>query len=429
MTEPTEPAEPTEVAPTEPTGPAAPPRRPSVHAAGPDLHDHDDHDGHDHWDGDHDDHDDWDDDHDDWDHEDDHGWRDRGGRRRRLLLIVGAVAVAVCVLLGATWVWYQRQIDPPGGPGERVTVEVPPGVSVRGIGAILEDQGVIANASVFNFYAGRQGAGPFQAGVYELRRNSDVDLVLETLEAGPVEPVLAEAADTVSIPEGLTVARILDRLVEEVAGTDRAELDDALATGEIQTSFRPADQPSYEGLLFPATYEVVDGATGRTLLQDMATEMEVRLDRLDVAGARTRIAEQWGLDLTDYDLLKVASMVQAEAGNVDEAPQIATVIYNRLAQGMPLGIDAVDRYGAALAGTDVDYDDGDLPYNTRRRRGLPPTPIAAPGEFALEAALRPAEGDWLYYVLAEERSHVFVVTNAEFLEAKRTCRERNLGCG
>ena len=135
------------------------------------------------------------------------------------------------------------------------------------------------------------------------------------------------------------------------------------------------------------------------------------------------------LELTDYDLVKVASMVQAEAGTVDEAPQIATVIYNRLAQGMPLGIDAVDRYGAALAGTDVDYDDGALPYNTRRRRGLPPTPIAAPGEFALEAALRPAEGAWLYYVLQEERSHVFVVTNAEFLEAKRICRERNLGCG
>ncbi|HRA35849.1 MAG TPA: endolytic transglycosylase MltG, partial [Acidimicrobiales bacterium] len=142
-----------------------------------------------------------------------------------------------------------------------------------------------------------------------------------------------------------------------------------------------------------------------------------------------RLAEQWGLELTDYDFLKVASMVQAEAGNVEEAPQIATVIYNRLAQGMPLGIDAVDRYGAELAGTEVDFTDGDLPYNTRRRPGLPPTPIAAPGEFALEAALVPADGDWLYYVLQEERSHVFVVTNAEFLEAKRICRERDLGCG
>jgi UPF0755 protein len=181
--------------------------------------------------------------------------------------------------------------------------------------------------------------------------------------------------------------------------------------------------------LFPATYELTDGLTGDALLQQMAGEMEVRLQRLGVAEARARIAEEWGLELTDYDLLKVASMVQAEAGNVEEAPQIATVIYNRLAQGMPLGIDAVDRYGAALAGTDVDYEDRSAPYNTRRNAGLPPTPIAAPGEFALEAALRPASGPWLYYVLTEPRSHVFVTTNAEFLEAKRVCIERELGCG
>lgn len=411
--------------PLDPAGPAAPPRRPLSGAGGAD-HEHDDHDEHDEHD-DHDDHDIWDDEAWDDDHDDDHGWHPAG--RRRLFVALGAVALVLCLLAGVTWVWYGRQVNPPGGPGERVAVEVPTGVSVRGIGAILEDRGVISNASVFNFYAGRRGAGPFQAGVYELRQNSDFDLVLDTLAAGPSEPVLAEPADTVSIPEGLTVGRILDRLVEGVADTDRTELQAALDAGEIESSLRPADQPSYEGLLFPATYEVGEGVTGLTLLQDMAIEMEDRLERLDVDAARARLAEQWGLELTDYDFLKVASMVQAEAGNVEEAPQIATVIYNRLAQGMPLGIDAVDRYGAELAGTEVDFTDGDLPYNTRRRPGLPPTPIAAPGEFALEAALVPADGDWLYYVLQEERSHVFVVTNAEFLEAKRICRERDLGCG
>ena len=414
--------------PLDPAGPAAPPRRPLSGAGGAD-HEHDDHDEHDEHDDhdDHDDHDIWDDEAWDDDHDDDHGWHPAG--RRRLFVALGAVALVLCLLAGVTWVWYGRQVNPPGGPGERVAVEVPTGVSVRGIGAILEDRGVISNASVFNFYAGRRGAGPFQAGVYELRQNSDFDLVLDTLAAGPSEPMLAEPADTVSIPEGLTVGRILDRLVEGVADTDRTELQAALDAGEIESSLRPADQPSYEGLLFPATYEVGEGVTGLTLLQDMAIKMEDRLERLDVDAARARLAEQWGLELTDYDFLKVASMVQAEAGNVEEAPQIATVIYNRLAQGMPLGIDAVDRYGAELAGTEVDFTDGDLPYNTRRRPGLPPTPIAAPGEFALEAALVPADGDWLYYVLQEERSHVFVVTNAEFLEAKRICRERDLGCG
>ena len=120
---------------------------------------------------------------------------------------------------------------------------------------------------------------------------------------------------------------------------------------------------------------------------------------------------------------------QAEAGNVEEAPQIATVIYNRLSQGMPLGIDAVDRYGAELAGTSVVFNDASLPYNTRRRAGLPPTPISAPGDFAIAAALQPASGPWMYYVLESERQHVFVVTDSEFQAAKRACIERNLGCG
>jgi UPF0755 protein len=397
------------------TGPARPPRR----------DDHlDDHFDDDHFDDDH-----FDDDHFDYD-DDQYDHRGLGvGRRRQILLGLGALAVVMAMLAGALWVWYGRQVNPPGGPGEVVSIEVPTGVSVRGIGAILEDKGVISNASVFNFYAGRRGAGPFQAGVYDLQTNSDFDTVLETLDAGPTKPVLAEPSDTVSIPEGLTVRRILDRLTEAVPGTDRAALQATLDRGEVVTSLRPADQPSYEGLLFPATYEIGDGTTGPILLQDMAAEMEKRLDRLDPAGARVLLAERWGLELSDYDLLKVASMVQAEAGNPQEASKIATVIYNRLARGIPLGIDAVDRYGAELTGTEVDFTDGSLPYNSRRRKGLPPTPIAAPGEFALEAALAPAEGDWLYYVLAEERSHVFLLTDAEFLEAKRLCRERGLGCG
>ncbi|HRA35874.1 MAG TPA: endolytic transglycosylase MltG, partial [Acidimicrobiales bacterium] len=273
--------------PLDPAGPAAPPRRPLSGAGGAD-HEHDDHDEHDEHDDhdDHDDHDIWDDEAWDDDHDDDHGWHPAG--RRRLFVALGAVALVLCLLAGVTWVWYGRQVNPPGGPGERVAVEVPTGVSVRGIGAILEDRGVISNASVFNFYAGRRGAGPFQAGVYELRQNSDFDLVLDTLAAGPSEPVLAEPADTVSIPEGLTVGRILDRLVEGVADTDRTELQAALDAGEIESSLRPADQPSYEGLLFPATYEVGEGVTGLTLLQDMAIEMEDRLERLDVDAARAR---------------------------------------------------------------------------------------------------------------------------------------------
>ncbi len=424
----------------EPAGPAAPPRRTPVPTSATELPDqrpdspqiHDDewiHDDHPYQEtSDHHDHDDeaepWiDDDSEHWDDDD-----DRPGRSRIVVALV-SIAVGVALVVGLVWIWYGRQVNPPGPPGAVVNIEVPTGVSVRGIGAILEDKGIISNASVFNFYAGRRGAGPFQAGTYELRANSDFDSVLDALAAGPARPAQAQPVARLSIPEGYTVSRILDRLVESVPGTDRAGLEEALRSGAITSSLRPADQPSFEGLLFPATYEVGPQADAVSLLGDMATEMEVRLDRLGIASARESINSRWGLDLSDYDLLKVASMIQAEAGNPDEAPKIATVIYNRLSRGIPLGIDAVDRYGAELAGTEVDFTDGELPFNTRRRQGLPPTPISAPGEFALEAALVPADGPWLYYVLEAPRSHVFVVTDEEFLAAKRRCRELGLGCG
>lgn len=342
---------------------------------------------------------------------------------------VGLVLVVVVgLVLGGGWWWWNRQIDPPGSPGEQISIEVPSGSSVSGIGSILEDRGVIANAMVFNYYAGRKDAGPFQAGVYHLRKNSDFDLVLRTLASGPSEPLAPKVAK-VSIPEGLTVAEIVARIAKTLPRMSADDLQAALQGGKVATSLRPADQPSYEGLLFPATYEVANGTSGPALLDELAAEMESRVEGLDVAAAQARIKSTWGIDLSAYDLVKVASMIQSEAGNADEAPKIATVIYNRLSQKRALGIDAVDRYGAKLAGTDVSYDDETLPYNTRRRLGLPPTPISAPGEYALDAAFNPADGPWLYYVLEQPRVHTFVTTNAEFLQAKRICEQRGLGCG
>ncbi|NLD75079.1 MAG: endolytic transglycosylase MltG [Acidimicrobiales bacterium] len=374
----------------------------------------------------------WDDD--EWDEHDDHDDHDyvdlpASGSLPKWVAVAGVLVLLLALVVGGGWVWYNRQVDPPGGPGERVTIDVPAGVTVSGIGTILEDEGVISNARIFKWWMGRKGADSFQAGQYEMRTNSDFALVLRTLEAGPTEPLLAEPAEKISVPEGLSVARILTRIAEAIPGATAEELQAELDAGSVTTYLRPADQASYEGLLFPATYEKVDGLTGAGLLQQMATEMEDRMQRHGADAARARIAQEWGLELTDYELLKVASMIQAEAGNVEEAPQIATVIYNRLSQGMPLGIDAVDRYGAELAGTSVVFNDASLPYNTRRRAGLPPTPISAPGDFAIAAALQPASGPWMYYVLESERQHVFVVTDSEFQAAKRACIERNLGCG
>ncbi len=120
--------------------------------------------------------------------------------------------------------------------------------------------------------------------------------------------------------------------------------------------------------------------------------------------------------------------MQEEAGSAEEAPKVARVIANRLQQGWALGIDATSQYLAGIEGGAVDFE-SDSPYNTRRQVGLPPTPIAAPGAYALEAAAAPEPGPWMYYVLTDPGVHTFVVTDAEFQEAKQICIAKDLGCG
>jgi UPF0755 protein len=136
--------------------------------------------------------------------------------------------------------------------------------------------------------------------------------------------------------------------------------------------------------------------------------------------------------LTPYEVLIVASLIEEETKVDAERPKVAQVIYNRLRQGIPLGIDATSRYEAELEGRDrgdIDFT-SDSPYNTRRQQGLPPTPIASPGRASIEAALNPADGPWIYYVLEDaDGNHFFTDSNSEFITAKKRCKDAGLGCG
>ena len=136
-------------------------------------------------------------------------------------------------------------------------------------------------------------------------------------------------------------------------------------------------------------------------------------------------------------MIVVASLIQEEYGITEEMGKIARVIYNRLDIGEPLGIDATSRYEAVLAGrdrNDVDFE-SDSPYNTRRNAGLPPTPIAAPGRAAIEAALNPEDGPWIFYVRDPDASrtppggHFFTESSREFSQVKEECEAAGLGCG
>jgi UPF0755 protein len=138
------------------------------------------------------------------------------------------------------------------------------------------------------------------------------------------------------------------------------------------------------------------------------------------------------LGYTPYQTLIVASLVEKEARVPEDRPKVARVIYNRLAAGTPLGIDATLCYEQAETPCQLTQSelDADTPYNTRVHAGLPPTPIASPGQASIEAALAPAEGDWLYYVLAgADGHHAFTASYDEFQQLKAQCAEMGLGCG
>lgn len=345
-------------------------------------------------------------------------------RVRRFVMVVLGVATVFLLAVGAGGVWVQRQINPSGGPGAIRQIDIPIGSTSDDIGQLLDAEGVIASASVWKWYLRVKGGGPFEAGRYELRLNSSIGDVIKTLQAGPRPP----NERRFTVPEGLTAAETLVRLADPAKGLgfDLTTMQQLLSSGQVRSVYQPAGQTSTEGILFPETYRVDAGATPLMVLQMMAAQLDSTMHELDVESAQTR------LNLTPYEILTVASLIEEESKVPEDRPKMARVIYNRLKAGIPLGIDATSRYEAILAGRDrskIDFTSSS-PYNTRRQKGLPPTPIASPGRASIDAALHPADGPWIYYVLEDTAGHHFFTDSAsEFSKAKQRCKEKGLGCG
>jgi UPF0755 protein len=162
-----------------------------------------------------------------------------------------------------------------------------------------------------------------------------------------------------------------------------------------------------EGFLFPATYDFLHNTTSRQLVQDQLDAFHENWGKVNMSYARKK-------NLTPYDVLIVASMVEGETIAPDERPKVAAVIYNRLKVGMPLGIDATIRYGLHVPGTESLHESqlaSDNPYNTRKFVGLPPTPIGNPGLASMQAAAHPAHVDYLYFVRKPDRVHHYFTSS------------------
>jgi UPF0755 protein len=375
-----------------------------------------------------------DDDYHDEDHHDDDVVDLPSDKLPRWVLVIGVLVVVAGLCVGGVMFWYNRQVNPPGSEGAQVVLSVPNGASMGSMGDLLANNGVVSNAMVFNFWASRKHLGRVQAGYYTFRKNMSFDAVRTVIDKGPTTgpPTSTGPSTKVLVREGLTVDEITKAVASKVERFTVEDLTTLLDSEKIVAKYRPAGQTSYEGMLFPATYDVGSTTTATEFLTKLTTEMTTRIDLLSPEGSVKAINERYGLDLTVYDVVTVASLVERESGGPEESANIASVIYNRLATGKDhdiytLGIDAVDRYGANLVGmTLAQYQATDQPYNTRKVAGLPPTPIGAPGDASLKAAFAPADTPFYYYVLKAPGVHTFVETKREFDVAKAECQRAGL---
>ena len=326
--------------------------------------------------------------------------RPRKGHRRTRRKALIAVVLSLVVLGGigaATTIGINRIYDRltegtadfAGPPGEEKVVQVTQGSSIRAIGRMLAEAGVVRTEGSFVAAARDDSrAATLRPGFYRLNLNMPADLALAKM-LDPSSRILAR----IVIPEGLTAEQTVSKLAKE-SGLAKAEFTKALA--EPKGLGLPAwAKGNAEGFLFPATYDVEPDATAQAVLAQMVKRFNQALIDTDLV-ARSAVVSR-----TPLEVLTIASLIEKEARLADDLPKVSRVIYNRLEKDMRLQFDSTVHY--AVGGTEVVTTTAaqratDSPYNTYRYAGLPPGPIASPGQAAIEAALAPAEGEWLYFV-------------------------------
>ena len=350
--------------------------------------------------------------------------RQRRRRRHRL-----APIVAIVLILGLIAVSYQivssvsKRFATPdySGSGQGFTrVKVSPGDGAADVAAAMVKAGVVKSSRAFINAAQNSGrASDIQAGVYKVRLRSSGEAAMAAI-LDPANRLVSQ----VTIPEGYTERQVLTLLASKT-GLPIAEL--RAAAGKISNLGLPEglSPKTAEGFMFPSTYEFDPDQSADEVVQQLAGQFAAEYRKLGfAAGAKA-------LGLTPYQALIIASLIESEAKFPEDRPKVARVILNRMAKGTPIGIDAANRYGVALTGKDPDsvtYTE-DSPYNVRIRVGLPPTPVSNPGEASLQAAIQPAAGNWIYYVVSDAAGHhVFTDDEDVFTAAVAKCRANGWGC-
>jgi len=322
---------------------------------------------------------------------------------KRFLLIVGVLVVLVLVSGAGGAYWLYRTIKTPyKGYTDAITyVEIAPGTSTAAMGRLLTDAGVIQNPQLFRLAVWRRGAGRrLQAGEYRFDHEMTPGEVVDKIVRGDVwlRPV--------TFREGLTIRQMAAVFEEQGFGTK----EEFIAAAKATTAIRDLDPDAgdLEGYLFPDTYTL----PRRTTAEQLVARMIARFEQALTAEMRQRAAAR---GLTVRQLVTLASLVEKETAREDEREVVAAVYGNRIKIGMGLqcdptviyALERAGRYTGNLTRADLQFDS---PYNTYRYAGLPPGPIAAPGQASLAAAAHPADVRYLYFVSRNDGSHEFAET-------------------
>ncbi len=335
---------------------------------------------------------------------------DRGKGLRLIPALLG-VALLACVL-GLVYLLFTFAFDSEQAAGKgSVVVTVEEGDTLDSVATKLADSGAIGNATVFKLEARVEGAAAdLKPGEYRIPPETNNQEILATLSAGQETPTF-----TMTIPEGLTLDQTA-RTVAKQSDISVEDFEDAARRTDYGYAFLegPGIQTT-EGFLFPKKYEFEEGVDAPVVVDRMLGQYLQETQGLDIEEA------QESLGLSEYEILTVASLIEKEAANDEERPLVASVIYNRLREDMPLQIDATIQYALGKPKENLSLEDleVDSPYNTYKIKGLPPGPIADPGLESIKAALEPADTSYQYYVLdAGGDKHTFTDNYDDFVKAK-----------
>jgi len=330
-----------------------------------------------------------------------------------VIVIIGGVVYA-----GGNWL--KDRLEGPAdyaGPGTgHVAFTIAKGDTIGDMGRALDKLDVVESSSAFVDAASKdpQATG-IQPGTYALKKRMRADDVVKIL----VDPKNM-VQDTVTIPEGVRASQVVD-LVASHTEFSKAAVEKVFA--------HPAGLglPSYargsvEGYLFPATYDVQPGDTPRSLVKQMVTKWNQEADSIHLDSAARAV------NLDPEQVITVASILEFEAQRSQDYPKVARAIYNRLKADMPIQSDATVSYANGVSGevwTTSDQRSNPSAYNTYQHTGLPPGPIGNPGMETIKAALNPADGPWLYWVVVNLRTGEtdFATTLAQHNQQVQKARE------